>query len=85
MKKIRLLALALVLVALAANGMVSSGTSRGHLLCASVPAPNTLCSGSTDTGCDDFCSTNPSCADLFNVHGSCSTGGGCTCHGTINP
>jgi hypothetical protein len=84
MKKVRLLALAVLLVALAANGMVTH-SGRTHLLCDDVPGPNTLCSGSTDTGCNSFCLSDPSCDGFTGVHGSCNASGDCNCRGTPQP
>jgi len=81
MKKIRLLALAVLLVALAANGMVTH-VGRTHLLCDDVIAPNSLCDGATDTGCNSFCQTDVQCEGFSGVHGHCSADGDCICRGT---
>lgn len=79
MKKIRLLALALVLVALAANGMVTHA-GRTHLLCDYVIEPNTLCSGSVDTGCNEYCVyDSPDCSGFDGVYGHCDVDGNCIC------
>jgi hypothetical protein len=84
MKKMRFLALAVLLVALAANGMVSY-PDQPHAMCDNVPAPNDLCAGSMDTGCSGFCTTDPSCDGFGGVFGSCSSTGACICRGIPQP
>jgi hypothetical protein len=81
MKKVRLLALAVLLVALAANGMVTHA-GRTHLLCDDVSGPNTLCNGTMDTGCNTFCQGDDQCAGFSSVHGTCNFEGDCICRGT---
>jgi hypothetical protein len=84
MKKMRFLALAVLLVALAANGMVRH-PGQTHLLCDDVPGQGTLCNGTVDTGCNTFCQSDPQCDGFTGVHGRCSDSGDCSCRGTPLP
>jgi len=80
MKKVRLLALVVVLMAVFAN----SGQSLNCELRCDSPSDPSLCTNGEDTGCDAYCATSFQCEfyGFTNVHGGC--GGAsqmCVCRG----
>ena len=77
MKKVRLLALLVILVAVVASGSPRPWIST-EILCGSSSDPS-LCPGGVDVGCTDFCVTT--CDRFTNVTGTCSSNGRCTCRG----
>jgi hypothetical protein len=79
MKKVRLLALFVILIAVVANGSPRLFDVSTGLLCGGSNDPS-LCPGGVDVGCSDFCDSV--CTDFTNVTGTCSPNGHCSCHGT---
>jgi hypothetical protein len=77
MKKLRLLALLVVLIAVVANGSPHRWIETSFL-CGSYMDP-TLCEGSTDIGCDNFCPGTAGCDGFSNIHGTCTFNGTCRC------
>ena len=82
MKKVRLLALFVVLIAVVASGSPRIWDTSTGVLCASSNDPS-LCPGGEDVGCSDFCSS--ACDGFINVTANCGALGRCTCHGTPIP
>jgi hypothetical protein len=81
MKKVRLLVLSVILVAVVANGSPRRWIATGAL-CGFSNDP-ALCNGTEDTGCSNFCAT--ACDGFINVTSDCSLPHRCTCHGTPIP
>jgi len=83
MKKMRLLALFVVLMAVFANGY--SGQALNCTLRCDSPSDPSLCTDGVDTGCDDYCASSEQCNfyGFYNVYGTCGglSGNNCVCRG----
>jgi hypothetical protein len=83
MKKIRLLALLTILMAVFVNGY-AGGALDCTLRCDSNSDPS-LCTDGEDTGCSEFCGSSAQCNyyGFYNVYGTCAAAPAhrCVCRG----
>ena len=75
MRKLRLLALLSILIAVIAHGSTSHSSVLGETRCDSSNSLG-LCTGGQDTGCDAWCQGSEQCSyyGFTNVHGACEFG-----------
>jgi len=87
MKKLKFSILLAVIVAVGLSVSERSAWACGRTRCDTVSNDTTLCQGTVDVGCDQYCtSTSLGCSGFTDVCGSCSgLNNTCVCRGTPLP